>query len=119
MATLTLNATGEEVTLSPEALREAGVKNGGPFRVEITPLPDAETIRMRALAYCVRKLGDALGARVPRWAGSEWVVDLKHKCDPNFHAQVFFNADGELIESKSATYESVRAIPVNVPGFPK
>jgi hypothetical protein len=108
MAQIILESPSGDLVVPEAALREAGVEPGR--LVEIVPLPGTREITFRALGQCVRKLGDAIGVSEPEWdaAAREWRVELRLSTTDELLGHLFYDAHGQLIEDKSATYESVR-----------
>jgi hypothetical protein len=109
MSRIILQSASGDLTVPEAALREAGVEPGAPVAVVLTALPGPREIVGRASRFAARKLGDALGVTWPRWESGEWVVDIK---DPEAVAvlgQLHLTADGEVIEERSATPETLRA----------
>jgi hypothetical protein len=109
MPTVVAITSPEGLHLSADTLREAGVEPGG--LVELVALPGPEEIVYRALAHCVRNLGDALGARDPVWDDSErmWQVGLVEPGGKQVIGSLYFTAHGELVPDRSSTFDSLMA----------
>jgi hypothetical protein len=102
-----LEARDDGIHVDAASLQSFGVTSGQRF--EIVPLPDSTRITYFALKFVARKLGDAIGVEQPVWNGSEWKVRLIAPDEETDLGQLVLNAQGQVIEELSATYESVRA----------
>lgn len=106
MTKVILRATEGVLVVPSEVLAESGPAEE--FEVEITPLPGAEDIQLRALYYAGHKLGSAIGVEAPVREGEDWRVDLVSPDGRRVLGSLILDRYGEVDTSRSATYESVR-----------
>jgi hypothetical protein len=107
MAKVIAQFTSEGVHLSPEELRQAGMEQGALLEIAVKPLPGPREIVARALRYCARKIGDAIGVGEPQWTGNEWEAPLYAPGGEVRIGILYLDAEGEVIGSKAPTQEAL------------
>jgi hypothetical protein len=71
--------------------------------------PSPRAIQVAALRYVNQYLGGALRVGSPRLQGTEWLVEVLPREGTEAVGQICLNEWGDVIPSRSATYQSVRS----------
>lgn len=107
MPVVSVEVTKDALCLPPGVVEQLGLRPGERARLEIRHVPDAEAIRMAALRYACRRLGDAVGVEEPERDGEWWIVGLKVQGRKGTFGQLVLTDLGDVLLDRSTSRDEL------------